>query len=451
MKKTTSPKGFAKRFVKDERGGILIIFGLSIVFLTAIGGAAVDLGQQQLMRLKLQNSVDAAVTSAGSLISCHELITPAIRSQAAQRYFALNYPERFADNTKRPPLTITRSDDQEIAAESNDDLKTYFVSNFAIPTLAAEARSGAAVTDRRMDTNFDTVMVIDETGSMRNGLGYFPFMTAEPPYPPYEQSRAAAAERAFRTFAANLFPDCEVPNPNVRIGMAGFAGYVTNKWALSSDRTYALGLSSNIHPVGRNIEEIGMRAGMNILLGQPGADKEISTWNASTASKDDWYGGGPTSNGYPAGYKVPFALQGVSERRGTLRPLPGSFNQNYTGAGFLDLSIDYDTRVPLPATARTKPEPEFRHLILMSDGTIATDASTGFRNTSALIAECNRAKAAGITVHTINFTSQASSDVTVLTSCASSPANYHFAPTEDDLKKILVQIGSTIYRTRIVQ
>ena len=232
MPQKPSRKTFARRFARDEQGGVLIIFGLCVVFLTAIGGAAVDLGMQQLMRLKLQNSVDAAVTSAGSLTSCKVLITPQIRTQAAQRYFALNYPERFADNTTRPPLNVTRSDDDVISAEANDDLVTHFVSNFAVRTLAAEGRSGASVKDINQDTNFDAVIVVDESGSMANTPEYFvpdrSGATIHPLPSDFSQTRAQAARNAFTTFVTNVFPDCVIRNPNVRMGMIGFTGFVSN-------------------------------------------------------------------------------------------------------------------------------------------------------------------------------------------------------------------------------
>ena len=516
MKHNKKPqRSLLKRFAKDEQGGVLIIFGLSAVFLVAIGGAGVDLGLQQLMQVKLQNSVDAAVTSAGSLSSCKQRITGPIREQAAKRYFKLNYPANFLDYGKayetgemnRPKLEVSFADDN-IYGVARDNLATHFVNNFGKTRLNGYANSGASISDTYLDTDFDAAMVIDESGSMiADSTAANPYVppdysgnTPPTPFPATlgnpSSSRQEAARRAFTVFAKTAFPDC-IPNPNVRMGMVGFSGFLSNKWALSSDRTYVMGIPQNIFAKGRNIEEIGIRAGTNMLdivtnsspalpaySGggySPGWYYPGQGWNEATQTTIDpkWTDNQahPEDFGYPHTYTLPASNGASNERRGLVHPvstnLPGerwynpqrlAGNQGYTGEGFLDLSVDFDTTVPLPLTERDPsinpslhgPKASLKYMIFMSDGSVATDSSSGFLDARAMQDECARADAKGIKVFTINFTSQNPDDEPKIKNCASinpqtGQKEYYYAPNEDELKKILKNIIRTIRKTRIVE
>lgn len=421
---------FAKRFSADKQGGVLIMFAAGLVFLVAIGGAAVDLGLQQLQRIKLQNSVDAAATSAASLVGCAQDITEQDRRNAAQRYFDLNYPRNFVEKTARPTpeITVTGGKPGKVEVKANDDVQTHFVNNFLVPRLASRVSSAALISDLYRDTDFDVVMLIDETGSTR-----WEVKETHVNAPP-GQSRMDAEKRALGTFIQKLFPDC-IPNPNLRMGLVGYNGFISNKWALTSNRADAQAMPGNLSSIGMNIEELGFRAARNMLTHKTGGMNEITLYPESRPAQ---------LIGVPPG-------TGQSERRDGPRD---SNTEN--------LTVDYDTRVPLPATNRDSTDNDvngmskLKYIVLITDGSVETDSTKGWKNgspdTSPMLEQCEAARAEGIIIHAINFVSTNANDRATLRACVDNKdENYHEAPSEDAIAGILNQIAGGITKTRIVQ
>ena len=309
---------FCTRFAQNERGSVLILFGIGVIFLVAIGGAAIDLGRQQMMSVRLQNAADAAAVSAATLTNDGQTMTSAEQMGAARRYFTLNSLP-LNSSQAQPLADITLANDI-ITITSIDNAATQtitsFVGNFGIPVLKSRGSSKVQA-NVAVSSDYDVVMVVDESGSERLG-GAEPAsgqMTSNP------NSRMAQQQSALRTMTNSVL-SISNPNPNVRMALIGFSGRITNRWGLTNSN-FAMNASINLlRPVTQNFDHYGMMAAANMLNG---------------------------------------ANPGTSNTR--------------IGGGFLDDTVDYNMAMPVPQTARTNTSdinglsPK-KYVIFMSDGGI---------------------------------------------------------------------------------
>ncbi len=147
------------RFLKDRSGNILMLTGLSFLFLVGIGGAAYDLGKQQLVQQRMQQSADAAALSAADLPTNTDEAT---RRQVANAFFSLNFPDGYLGTTRpTPSITITNA---TVTVVANSSVRTSFVSNFNVPSIAANAKSVVQI--KQNFNQIDLVLVMDNSGSM---------------------------------------------------------------------------------------------------------------------------------------------------------------------------------------------------------------------------------------------------------------------------------------------
>ncbi len=160
MKKSTQVPTFIRRFSADTRGSILMLVGLSITFLTAIGGAAVDLGKRELVHIMLQHASDAAATSAASMDGDP---TPATRDAIARRYYALNFPDSYL-GVDRPPPIVDIGEDSISVGTTGVPVPTNFVSNFGIAHLGTGSLT--TVNFSGSGQRADVILVLDVSTSM---------------------------------------------------------------------------------------------------------------------------------------------------------------------------------------------------------------------------------------------------------------------------------------------
>lgn len=145
--------------LRDQRGGVLITTGLAIVFLIGIAGAALDLGQQQLVRARTQQSSDAAALAAGGLADKGD------PQQIALRYFNLNFSSNYM-GTQRPTPTISVGN-QTLSVMANNTVSSHFSAGIGVERMNAGGRTVVSV-DSTSSTgqNYDVILVMDNSGSM---------------------------------------------------------------------------------------------------------------------------------------------------------------------------------------------------------------------------------------------------------------------------------------------
>ena len=161
-----------KRFFSNQSGSVLLLVGLSFLFLVGIAGAGYDLGRQQLVRQKIQQAADTAALAAASK-KCEEGVTECKqRHDTALLYFNLNYPRDYM-GVKRPPPIIKTLAGKPVEVDADTSLRNSFVSNLIHPTTnqpmeQSDVHAHSAV-GAGSPANLDVLMLLDVSGSMRDG------------------------------------------------------------------------------------------------------------------------------------------------------------------------------------------------------------------------------------------------------------------------------------------
>ncbi len=383
-----------RNFRDDQGGNVFIIAAATISVLIAVAGAGIDLGRQQLVKLRLQQASDAAALAGASLQNSP---TDAERFQAAQRYFNLNYPSEYM-GIARPTPTISIAGG-EVTVAANSPVSTIFVKQVDMNVTQAAGRSKVSTSTSTTEADYDVVMVVDESGSTgaRAPGGGGTIMDVE--------------KEAISDMISSIFPTEE--NNKVRFGVVGYTGSISLLGPLTAIKSKALSYVGQLQSRCQNFDHYGFEAGTNVLSG---------IWAAS---------------GQPTG-----ACTGTSWSR----------------AGYAtNFAVQRNTAALPPTSTRSdgKKLSDAKHLVFLTDGYIMIEppgcpASPCYRD---FLASCTAAKNADIIVHTISFVSQSSGDSATLRQCASTDADgkprYYYAPDGATLKSILKNVGSSIKKTRI--
>jgi Flp pilus assembly protein TadG len=146
-------------FIRDHRGNVLMLTGVSLVVLFAFGGAGFDLGRQQLMQQKLQQAADAGALAAASM---PDGTAAANRESVAQAIFSVNMPERFLGVERPLPTISIGARDVTVSARAN--MPSTFVGVIGIDTLNTAGSSTVAL--RSDAVTLDLLLVMDVSASM---------------------------------------------------------------------------------------------------------------------------------------------------------------------------------------------------------------------------------------------------------------------------------------------
>lgn len=152
-----------RRWKRDVQGSVLMLTGLMVLVLVAVAGSSVDFGREQMVKLKLQQSSDAAALAASLLPAG---ATNADKRATALRYFALNFPAEYL-GIPRPTPNVTIGSTIEVSASAIVEMK--FIRNVGINTLTAVGRSVVANSGPTTATSFspvDMLLVLDNSNSM---------------------------------------------------------------------------------------------------------------------------------------------------------------------------------------------------------------------------------------------------------------------------------------------
>lgn len=237
-------------FLHDQRGGVLITTGLSILFLVGVTGAAIDLGRQQLIRARTQQSSDAAALAAATLSA-----TGANPQQVAMRYFNLNFSTGYMGfDRPSPSINVGTT---TIAISATNSMPTSFANNIGVHTMNAGGRTVVANESTSKATmDYDVVAVIDEsgsTGARDAGTG---------------RTRMEEEKDALRDMIEGLFPSSDSTNKNLRFGLVGYTGYISTTGGLTSNKGHAQSYISKLKSRCHNYDHWGMEAGLKMITGQ---------------------------------------------------------------------------------------------------------------------------------------------------------------------------------------
>lgn len=146
-----------RAMLKDRRGNVAMIFGLSVIPMLVAGGIAVDYSRALIVRQRLSTALDAAALAVGRSTGLSQAQMDAL----AQSYFDANYPDA-ALGTPTPVTVSLVGDVVTVTGHASVPTAIMRVVGFDIMNVNVESQ----VT--KETTGLDLVLVLDTTGSMGN-------------------------------------------------------------------------------------------------------------------------------------------------------------------------------------------------------------------------------------------------------------------------------------------
>jgi Flp pilus assembly protein TadG len=462
-----------RRFVKDKRGSVSLMAGLSAIPLIVAGGAAIDYDRAINAKTALILSLDTAVLYAATQNS-NDM---AVLTNVSQPYLNANY-HNGGDATVQSYAISAGSAPNSLKATGTVQLTTYFMAVVGITSMTVTASSEALHTGTGRSLNLEVSLVLDNTNSMNTKDG-------SSPNTPIVDLKAAA-----KNFVTTVMGTSQAPyttkiavvpyNNGVNMGDAATAaaargGYITTPTNVSATPGYqkllfnnAAGGSStftisncvtertgtnaytdapvSVYPVGRQYIGASNICGVTPML-------PLNT-NAATINA--------TIDAMSANYSTAGQV-GIAWGWYTLSPNFGLFTGTSIPASYSKLTATDATRVK-------------KIMILMTDGEYNSVYSNGvisgnpvvsgsYYTTSDLInrapdngdtytqsnAMCTAIKASGVEVYTIAFQLDTTKPqrVALLNNCATDSAHALTASNSAQLNNVFQALAQSLATLRL--
>ena len=446
-----------RRFLKSERGAVIVYVALATVPMFIAIGAAVDTTRAYHARDRLSHALDAAGLAVGAALSSGEDPQTVLNN-----YFRLNYPDQSAMLQGNPTLVITNN---VITVSANISMPASFMRVAGFDQIPISSTSQI----KRDDKAMEIALVLDNTGSMYGSK--------------------IAALRSAATDLVNILFGTTIIHDRLSVGVIPYAATVN----IGSIAPQVVGND----PAGFfNTADPSQWKGCVMARG----GGEDLTDNYTSGVNDwsfYWYPSGQ-DNPWPPIYNFPsFPWWNTGPNVYCPTPItPLNNNKNtvlaaidamqiWGGGTFVNLGMAWGWRVLSPSTPFTEgkaySDPDnIKVAILMTDGlnqfggsprysrqhlsgytsygyleqallgtTSYSGATTELNN--RLTQVCNNMKAAGILVYTITFQLTDPTTKAIFQACATDPAKYFNSPSQGDLQSAFQTIGNELRNLHISQ
>lgn len=190
-----------RRFRRDERGAVLILFVLVVLPLLTIAAVVIDFSQTLVVKRQLTAAVDSAALALGAL---PQITEEAELSSKAHAYIQAHYPANAIGTLTG--WTATRSDNgEEVVVTATVTVPTAFMGLAGLDEMTVNVAS----TVLRKETRLEVVMVLDNSGSMGG-------------------TKISSLKTAANELVTILFGENET-SESVKIGLVPFTGGVNVK------------------------------------------------------------------------------------------------------------------------------------------------------------------------------------------------------------------------------
>lgn len=146
----------ARRFSRDVRGNVAIMFGVAIVPLILIVGVAFDYGRAMTVRGTMSDAADAAALAVGSWVG----LTESELEDKANKFFDANYASTLSADIKSDFKVSFVGDD--IVVRATASVPTTFMRLANVNDVKVSIEN--TITKRQR--NIELALVLDTTGSM---------------------------------------------------------------------------------------------------------------------------------------------------------------------------------------------------------------------------------------------------------------------------------------------
>jgi len=146
---------------RNDRGSVVIMFGLTIFIIFSIVGSAVDYGRAMLARARLQAAVDSSVLAAARVWQLENNLE--LAEQKALMHFESNKPSEPSRVVEFTPDMVAAT----FTMVGETTVRTPFLSVVQIPQIVVSTRGQALIAGGgNAGTNLEVSLMLDVTGSM---------------------------------------------------------------------------------------------------------------------------------------------------------------------------------------------------------------------------------------------------------------------------------------------
>lgn len=402
-----------RRFRRDTRGSVAIIFAICLIAIFGFIGSAVDYSRASRLQAKLQSALDAAAVAASSRASGKT--ADQIRADALT-YFAVQFREPGIPT----PQVVATVTDSTLELTATFQMPASFLPVIGIDSVGvgAVAKTAWGITRLRV------ALALDNTGSMAS----------------------AGKMDALKSATLSLLSQLQANARNdgdVLVSIVPFAKVV------------------NVGTAHRNAPWIRM------------ADATVctwwgcsTTWSGAIQDRDrnnDITNATPigSSTYFPAMHEsytggTPVAIQPLTSNWGQLRSTVAQMRPQGNTNQVIGLAWAWQTLTQGSPMHAPVEDPKFtfkRAIILISDG-LNTESRHSSRQSEidarqALL--CHAVKAAGVTLFTIQVNTGGDPTSAVLRACASSSDKFTLMTNPTQLLTTLTDIGGQLTRLRLTR
>lgn len=474
LKKITSS---TSNYCAHTAGTVAVIFGLTVPVIFGGVGLSVDLAQAYLVKSRLSSALDAAALAGAATGSDDE----AFIQEKVNAFVEANYPEGRVGAVVEVDVVLNGD---ELTVNASARLNTAFMRMFGHDVVVVES----STTVQREVRGLEVVMVLDNTGSMTTN------------------DNIGTLKTATQNFITILFESVDDPE-YVRVGLVPYASSVNvGPYGLGLDYDDdAYGDAFVVPPVedvyaayynGFNpytgtyygIDEEDLEFDMSrrgqwhgCVLAEDGLDTEDHEGPWEMYRHDfngnnyylynDSYDGtlGDLYNAYytPNIYCPDQSIVPLTSNEDFL--IAAADNMNASGATLGNFGMAWGYRVispeePFTEGAAYDDNQWDKVVLIMTDGVNTMSnvySAYGRSNEHNIDANdlderftetCNNMKADNILIYAVTFDSGVDDDTKDLfRACATTPSNYHDAPTQEDLEDVFEQIARELSNLYIKQ
>ncbi|MBX9647780.1 MAG: pilus assembly protein [Xanthobacteraceae bacterium] len=440
-------QGLLANFYRSEKGNIAVLFAIAAVPIISFVGAAVDYTRANSARSSMQAALDSTALMLAKDLTDGTITTSQISAKATAYFNALY------TNTEAKSVAVTATYTQNtgsgstILVSGSGSVDTDFMKVAGFPNLNFNTSSTSAWGNVRMRV----AMVLDNTGSMAQD-GKMPAM----------QTAANSLIDQLSALAKNAGDIYISIVPFAKDINMGSSNY-TQTWIDWTDWDAANGsCSSNSYT----------KQSSCISAGKTWTPKNHNTWTGCFTDRDQNY---DTMNTTPVTSNIstlfpaeqyaycksgsipylqpimPLSYDWTALKASIIAMLPtGNTNQ---GIGLAWGWMTLGTGAPFNAPAKDSNYTYRDAIILLSDG--LNTQNRWYSNASQIDARqkilCDNAKAANITIYTVQVNTGGDPTSTVLQYCASTADKFYLVTTASQTLTVFNSIGTSLAKLRVAR
>ncbi len=438
----------ATRFVGADEGNIAVIFCIALVPLLGFVGAAVDYTRANAARSSMQAALDSTALMVSKDLS-QGIITPSQVNAKAQSYFTALYTNSDAKSVSvSATYTANSSMGSNIQVNGSGAVTTDFLKVAGFPNINFNSTSTAAWGNVRMRV----AMALDNTGSMADD-GKMPAMQNAAKALVDQLSALAKSPGDIYISIIPFAKDVNVDDSNYNQSWIDWTDWdAANGTSTCTAWNWWGGCTSSTWTPANHNKWTGCVTDRD----QDYDTKNTAPTNSATRFPAEEYVSGSEkyckSGNHP--YLQPimplsYDWNALKTRIGNMEPT-GNTNQ---GIGMAWAWMSLSQSDPLNAPAK---DPNYTYkdaIVLLSDG--LNTQNRWYSNASQIDARqkilCDNAKAAGITIYTIQVNTGGDPTSAVLQYCASGAQNFYLVTSASQTASVFSSIGTSLSKLRVAK